>query len=291
MPAPIPRRRARPILKSLDAIYQTRAVPPGTARYWSWFFAAAESRAPLLGIFALGAEWQALMDPATEVSAARLKLNWWREEMERLVAGRALHPISAYLAALPRAASIDFAPLLTAVGAAAEHLYGVPLERGADLEPQSDALWGRPLALASRLAGEVLDETALRRCTGAIAAAELLSRAIRDYQREARVGRVPFAVDELLAAGVDNDDLAAAVPPPRLRDYLGGLHARAAGYFDTAARALPREQRARQRHLLVLAALGRRQLGEQRPLGRHRLKDMLLAWTTARRANRNGAAA
>jgi len=27
-------------------------VPPGTARYWSWLFAAAESRAPLLGIYA-----------------------------------------------------------------------------------------------------------------------------------------------------------------------------------------------------------------------------------------------
>lgn len=291
MPAPIPTGRTRPILKSLDAIYQTRALPPGTARYWSWFFAAAEARAPLLGIFALCAEWQALMDPATEASAARLKLNWWREEMERLIAGRALHPISAYLAALPRAVSVDFAPLLTAVGAAAEHLYGVPLERGADLEPQSDALWGQPLALASRLAGWVADEPALRRCTGAIAAAEVLSRAIRDYRHEARAGRVPFPVDELLAAGVDNQDLAAAVPPPRLLDYLGRMRARAAGYFDMAAQALPREQRARQRHLLVLAALGRRQLGEERPLGRYRLKDMLLAWTTARRANRKGASA
>jgi 15-cis-phytoene synthase len=288
MAAPIPTRRARLILKSLDAIYQARAVPPGSARYWSWFFAATDSRAPLLGIFALGAEWQALMDPSTEVSAARLKLNWWREEMERLIAGRALHPISAYLAALPRAVSIDFAPLLTAVGAAAEHLYGVPLERGGDLEPQSDALWGHPLALVSRLAGEVSDETALRRCTGAIAAAEVLSRAIRDYRREAHAGRVPFAVDELLAAGVENEDLAAAVPPPRLLDYLGRLHARAVGYFELAAQALPREQRARQRHLLVLAALGRRQLVEGRPPGRQRLKDMLLAWTAARRAGRNG---
>jgi 15-cis-phytoene synthase len=290
MPAPVPTPRARPILKALDAIYRTRALPPGSVRYWSWFFAAAESRAALLGIFALGAEWQALMDPATEASAARLKLHWWGEEIERLVAGRALHPICAYLAALPRAASIDFAPLLTAVVAAAEHLSGVPFEHGADLEPQSDALWGHPLALASILAGEVLDETALRRCTGAIAAAEVLSRAIRDYRREARAGRMPFAVDELLAAGVDNDDLAAEFPPPRLKDYLGRLHARAAAYFDVAAQALPHAQRPGQRHLMVLAALGRRQLDEARPLERHRLKDMLLAWTTARRANRNGAA-
>src|ERR1700691_3880642 len=119
MPAPIPRRRARPILKSLDAIYQTRALPPGTTRYWSWLFAAAEARAPLLGIFALGAEWQALMDPATESSVAHLKLAWWQEEMRRLAAGSGVHPISGYLAGLPRAASADFAPLLAAIDAAA----------------------------------------------------------------------------------------------------------------------------------------------------------------------------
>src|SRR5260370_24689891 len=96
----------RPILKPLDATYQTRALPPGTSRYWSWLFAAAEARAPLVGIYALGAEWQALMDPATDVSVAHLKLAWWHEEMRRLSPGSPLHPHSVYLAALPRAASV-----------------------------------------------------------------------------------------------------------------------------------------------------------------------------------------
>ncbi len=99
MRASSPTPRARPILKPLDATYRARAVPPGSPRYWSWLFAAAELRAPLLGIYALSAEWQALMDPATESSVAHLKLAWWRDEMQRLAAGSAVHPISAYLAA------------------------------------------------------------------------------------------------------------------------------------------------------------------------------------------------
>jgi phytoene synthase len=259
-------------------------VPPGTVRYWSWLFAASEVRAPLLGVFALGAEWQALMDPATEFGVARLKLAWWAEEMQRLIAGSAVHPISTYLASLPRAASIGFAPLLAAVEAAAVQVSGVPLERGADLEPQSRALWGEPLTLASKLAGEVPDEIALCRCTGALAAADFLSRAARDYRSEARAGRTAFAVDELMAAGIDNADLLAAAAPPHLEAYLRQLRERAAGYFETAAQALPRAQRAPQRHLLVLAALGRARLPERAPSGRRRLKDMLLAWTTARRA-------
>jgi phytoene synthase len=263
-----------------------RALPPGTARYWSWLFAAAESRAPLLGIYALGAEWQALMDPATEVSVAHLKLAWWQEEMHRLCRGSAVHPISLYLGALPRAAAVDFTPLSVAVTAAAVQVSGAPLERGTDLEPQSRALWGGPMTLASQLADDVRDEAGLRNCTSALAAADYLSKSIRDYRREVRAGRVPFAVDELLAAGVDNDDLAEEPPPPHLQRYLDGLRERAAQYFNTAAEMLPRAQRARHRHLLVLAALGQAHLNSRAPAPeRRRLKDMLLAWTTARRAH------
>jgi phytoene synthase len=261
-------------------------VPPGTARYWSWLFAAAEVRAPLLGIYALCAEWQALMDPATDISVAHLKLAWWQEEMQRLSLGSAVHPISVYLAALPRAASVDFSPLSAAVTAAAAQVSGVPLERGAGLEPQTRALWGDPLALASHLAADVPDD-GLRNCTGALAAAGYLSRAIRGYRRQAQVGRFPFAIDELMAAGIDNDALVADPPPAHLQRYLDGLHERAAQYFESAAEVLPRSQRTRQRHLLVLAALGLERLNRRAaPQERRRLKDMLLAWTTARRAHR-----
>jgi 15-cis-phytoene synthase len=286
MRAASPAHRTRPILKPLDATYRNRAVPPGTVRYWSWLFAAAESRAPLLGIYALGAEWQALMDPATESSVAHLKLAWWQEEMQRLTAGSAVHPISGYLAALPRAGSVDFTPLLTAVRAAVAQVSGVPLERSADLEPQSQALWGGPLTVASQLAANVLDEASLRECTRALAAADYLSRALRDYRREARVGRVPFAIDELMAEGVDNADLVADPPPLHLQSYLDRLRERAERYFETAAEALLPAQRSQHRHLLVLAALGIAHVQSRtRPLERRRLKDMLLAWTAARRAH------
>jgi phytoene synthase len=284
---PTPTRRTRPILKPLDAIYQARAVPPGSARYWSWLFAAGDSRAPLLGIFALGAELQALIDPATESGVAHLKLAWWQEEIRRLIACSPVHPICAYLASMPGAAAADFTPLLAAVDAAALHVSGVPLERGIDLEPLAQALWGEPLALASMLAGGSSDMIGLRRCTSALAAAEYLSRALRDYRRQARIGRMPFAVDELLAAGVENADLIAEPAPAHLRDYLDRLHDRTAAYFDSASRALPQPQRAPQRHLLILAELGRAQLRNRSAASvRRRLGDMLLAWRTARRAFR-----
>lgn len=256
-------------------------------RYWSWLFAASLQRAPLLGMYALLAEWNALMDPATEASASHMKLGWWQEEIQRLIAHRPVHPICRYLAAQPRAGELDFSPLIRTLDAAMAEVSGVPLERSSQLEPQACALRAVPLRLASQLASEVLDEASLEDCLRSLAVADYLLRIARDYRRHALHGRVPFAVEDLLAAGVDNADLCADHPPPKLSSYLQELQARAAQNYAAAAHVLPDDCRAKERHLLVLAALGLKHL--QRPqsaLESARLQDMLLAWSTARRAAR-----
>jgi phytoene/squalene synthetase len=158
--------------KTLDASFRVRAIPVGSTRYWSWQFAAAEARDPLLGIYALLAEWNALMDPAADRSAACIKLGWWQEEMRRLTAGVPVHPICTFLLGLPRSCAVDFTPLIMGIDAAATEVNGAPLERGADLEPHVGALRAAPLALASRLAAGGLDEASLRRCTRSLAVAD-----------------------------------------------------------------------------------------------------------------------
>jgi 15-cis-phytoene synthase len=270
--------------RNLDNTYRARALPAGSARYWSWLFAAPEARAPLLGIYALLAEWSALIDPSTERSAAQIKLAWWQEEIRRLAEGVPIHPIGIYLASLPRAAAVNFGPLTDTLGAAVQEIDGAPLERAVDLAPHACALQAIPLAVAARLSHD-RDEPALNECINALAIADYLSRSMRDYRREARMGRVPFAVDELLAEGIENADLTAATPPARLDGYLRRLRERAMQGYASAAELLPPTRRSQQRHLLVLAALGLKRLQNGVPtLETQGLKDMLLAWRTARRA-------
>lgn len=275
--------RATP--KALEGSYRARAIPPGSVRYWSWLFASAAARPPLLGIFALLAEWQALTDPATDAAAGRMKLAWWQEETRRLIARTPVHPISRYLASLPRAGEVDFAPLAVALEAALAECSGVPLERSTELEAHAGALRALPLEVASQLAADSGDAGGLRNCLRALAVADYLARTTRDYRRDARFGRVPFAVDELLAAGVQSADLSADPPPASLANYLQELRARAARGYESAARELPAGCRTQHRHLLVMAALGLRRLQDRNAmLESARLQDMLLAWVTARRA-------
>lgn len=279
----------------LDPAFVARAIPLGTARHLSYVFAPPPIRGPLLGIYALLAEWLALLDSATERTVAQIKLSWWQEEMSRLTQGKAVHPVSRYLESQPGAAPAHFALLASTVDAAMIELGGVPLERGLELESHSTALFAGPLRVASRIASaepdgaapevHAAERPALDRCTQRLAMAQYLSRALRDYRRDAGNGRVPFAVDELLQAGIENSDLTLPQAPPRLQAYLDGVRRRAEEYYAAAAEVMPQAARPGFRHLLVLAALGRKQLNSQRGSSAlTALEDMLLAWTTARRA-------
>jgi phytoene synthase len=255
-------------------------------RYWSWLFAAPAAREPLLGMYALGAEWRALSDPGTDPGVAQVKLAWWREEIRRLCAGAPAHPITRHVAALPRAADADFARLEATVDAAAAEVAGVPVERAADLEPHAAALHGIPLEVAARLAGPCCDWGAVQACTAAVATADYLTRAHGDHRREARRGRIAFPVDELLAAGIGNDDLAADAPSPPLAHYLDGVRRRAAGFFGVAAGALDPGDRPALRHLAVITRLGSRHLaaGGGASGADFRFADLYNAWSAARRA-------
>jgi 15-cis-phytoene synthase len=273
--------------RTLDASYRSHAIPTGSVRHLSWLFASAAVRAPLLGIYALQAEWNALMDPRSERSSAQIKLGWWQEEMRRLAAASPVHPISIYLAGLPAAAASRFTPLIEAVDAASLEVSGAPIERAAELPLQAARLRANPLLVASVLSGG--DERRVEASVQALGVADYLSRAIEDYRQEARAGRVAFPVDELMSAEIDNAALAAEVPEPRLREYLESLRQKAAGHYEVAARALPPEVRSTQRHLLVLAALGAARLREPARRGPQAkvsasLKALHLAWSTARRA-------
>jgi phytoene synthase len=278
--------------KTLEEPYRSRAVPSGTARYWSWLFATRECRDALLGVYALLAEWRLLMDPATEAGVAQLKIAWWQDEIRRLMAGAPVHPISRHLAALPRAASTDFTPLLDAVAAAAQEVAGVPLEHRGQLERHAAALGAGPLMVAARLSDPAPapapggPRAALADCLAALATAGYLAQALTDYQRETRAGRVSFPIDELLAAGIETADLLAAGPPPALASYLDSKRLQALESYRHAAAALEGAERARLRHLPVLAALGIKHLNTPTPAAaaRFRFHDLYLAWTTARRA-------
>jgi phytoene synthase len=265
-------------------------VPKGSTRYWSWLFAARPAQGPLLGVYALQAEWRALMDPATDASVAEIKFSWWREEILRLRHGVPVHPISRYLAQWPRTKSPVLEQLTASIDAALMQIARVPLERNFELAPHADRLYGVPLRVAAELAGwdtagDGPGASAVRRCTAALAVGDYLTRAIGEYRRDLGVGRIAFPIDDLLEARIENGDLAAATPPPHLQNFLSIRREQTQRSFAQAGDLLTMPERSALRHLAVLAALGARRVTAQASAGADfRFTDLYNAWNAARRA-------
>ncbi len=248
-------------MTGLDEPYRERALPSGSSRHLAWLFAPPAARAPLLGIFALLAEWRATLhtDLAPEIAAT--KLAWWRDEVHRLRQARPAHPIGRYLLASVTATPNDWDPLERAVDAALQRIGDAAFTTPADLEDHADALIGGPLRVAAMLGVAARERSAaharaLEPCTRAIAVGQFLAQSAAD------------------AAG--DPDRAEALRAEARRRYVD------------AAAALPPELRARHRGLLVLAVLeahhsSTRRLAAAAPT---RLSDLFLAWRTARRAAR-----
>jgi 15-cis-phytoene synthase len=79
----------------LDSSLITRAVPPGSMRYYAWLYTPEAQRDFLAALFLIETELHDSARAAHEV--AHVRLQWWREEIERLIEGRALHPATQVL--------------------------------------------------------------------------------------------------------------------------------------------------------------------------------------------------
>lgn len=79
----------------LDASLLARAVPNGSMRYFAWLYASAQQRDVLAALFLIEAELHETAQAAHEV--AHIRLQWWQEEVDCLIAGKARHPATKVL--------------------------------------------------------------------------------------------------------------------------------------------------------------------------------------------------
>jgi phytoene synthase len=82
--------------------------PLGSDLYYSLVFAAPSERRASYALHALLAEIDAIPRTCSDRGVARVKLAWWREELARLLAGQARHPVTRSLAACVAETTIDF---------------------------------------------------------------------------------------------------------------------------------------------------------------------------------------
>ena len=264
-------------------------VPAGSLRHLAVLFSGSREK-PLLGaIYAFEQELRRIVRGDAH-EAAHARLQWWRGELDRLAAGRPTHPLGQALLPLRGRPGIDL-PLLQEMLAAADlelarFTYVSWRELDAYLFRSSGAA---QVLLAATLAGArgVTDSERnfARQLGNLLRQAELLG----DLDADLRRGRLYVPTGPLQAAGIDPQAFASGERTAAAAAFLAEWQSR----VRNDLRALPgllagREQRAAQRHGLVLAALLERRMARPAAPGtaqaeRPSLQQLWIAWRTALR--------
>ncbi|KAB7623672.1 squalene/phytoene synthase family protein [Alkalilimnicola sp. S0819] len=266
-----------------------KAAARGSSLHYTLRFAERDRQPALYALHAFHAEVMSAGREISEPAVASVKLNWWREELERLFRGEGRHPVSQALA-----------PALERYNLPREYFEEMIQAAQTDLDYNAYPDF-KALSLYCHRAGGALQELLVEvngyrnretsRYAHDLGMALQLGEILRRVRQDALVGRVYLPEDEMRRVGIDRGELLRPTTSDKLREFFA-LQADRIDDFTTQAlqRLAPEDARA-QRSGLIRLILQRRLLDELRaerfPLldrGIHLtpLRKLWLAWRTAR---------
>ena len=138
------------------------APPAGTARWYAWLFTPPRARGTVALLFALESEWRSIVARSTDHGVAHLKLHWWREEIQRLAAGRSRHPLTQALATSVPHGSDLYDPLADFLTSMELQLAEIAIDDDSELERFLALASGLTRAMAVAVSGRPADPDTLQ---------------------------------------------------------------------------------------------------------------------------------
>ena len=266
---------------------QQKAAKSGSSFYYSFLFLPPQRRLAITALYAFCREVDDVVDECTDTAIARTTLNWWRNEVNNMLAGTPAHPVTQALA-----------PHVETFNIKGEHLHAVinGMEMDLDQTRYLDFIalerycWHVASAVGI-MSASIFGCTNPRTLEYAekLGLAFQLTNIIRDVGEDARRGRIYLPINECQTYNVPASELLNAIHSERFEALMRFQVERAQTYYDAAFALLPAEDKRAQRPGLIMAAIYRSLLNEIADDGFHVLQHRLsltpirklwLAWKT-----------
>jgi phytoene synthase len=274
-----------------DEYCRQKAVQSGSSFYYSFLFLPPPRRRAITALYAFCREVDDVVDEVADSNIARMKLAWWRREIESAYEGAPQHPVTRALA-----------PVVREFALPAEHFQTVIDGMAMDLEqtryvdfPALELYCHRVAGVVGLLSADIFGRT--RETTLGYArdlgVAFQLTNIIRDVGEDAMRGRIYLPQDEMKRFGVAASQLLKRESSDAFKSLLAHQVARARNWYDRALAQLPADERRAQRAGLAMAAIYRTLLDEierddyrvlDRRIALTPLRKLWIAWTTVLRA-------
>ncbi len=206
-------------ISSLDDSLVNRAAPAGSMRYFALLYTERADRDVVTALYVIDAEIRESAQSANH-DVAHTRLQWWRQEIDRLVNNNPQHPATHILAARAGFDRKRFSRLHELIVAADMDLVRMTYLNDRELRSYCSRSGGIVQELIAAVLSNGPEDIAVsefaRRIGTGIRQAEIL----RDLRQDAYDGRMYLPLDELERDNVSLEDLRAKEVKPALRNVL-----------------------------------------------------------------------
>lgn len=236
-----------------DDYCQRKAAQSGSSFYYSFLFLPPERRKAITALYAFCREVDDIVDETNEASVARMKLAWWRTQVEQMFGGKPDHPVAIALARHIESCQLRPDPLYAVIEGMEMDLDQFRYENWDALRKYCWHAAGVVGDLSASIFGYTDKQTLVYAET--LGLAFQMTNIIRDVGDDARRGRIYLPADEMTQFGVSVDDILDARHTDGFVELMRFQTARARELYRDAMRALPEIDRRAQRPGLMMAAI------------------------------------
>lgn len=271
---------------------QNKAGQSGSSFYYSFLFLPTEKRSAITALYAFCREVDDIVDNHSNVEVARVKLGWWRTEIDKLYVKKATHPVTLALV-----------PIIDALDLKKEYFLDIITGMEMDLvkfryknfDELSDYCYhvASVVGLLSVCIFGYKDKKTLEYAV-ALGQALQLTNIIRDVGEDASRNRIYIPQDDLKKFSVSESDILSGKETPQYYELMAYQSDRAESYYQKAMQILPDNDRPNQIAGMIMAKVYQGTLHKIRRTGYHTLKKRVslnkfhklwIAWKTFRHEN------
>ena len=257
-----------------------KVAQSGSSFHYSFRLLEAPRRAAITALYAFCREVDDVVDEVSDPNLARVKLAWWRTEIDAIYGGTPHHPVALALVPVVRSYRLRQSHLQTVVDGMQMDLEKMRYLDFGELETYCDRVAGVVGLMSAEIFG--YEDPATRDYARDLGIAFQLTNIIRDVGEDARRGRIYLPQDDLTRYGVAASDVLRAHASERFAELMAFEADRAGAWYDRAFAKLPARDRRAQRAGLAMAAIYRTLLKEIARDG-YRVLDRRIALTPVRK--------
>jgi len=239
---------------------QEKAAKSGSSFYYAFLFLPPERRLAITALYAFCREVDDIVDECSDPSLARIKLAWWRTQINAMFEGKPEHPVAKALE-----------PWLEKFGITAERLVAIVDGMEMDLDQTRYLDWAGLRKYCWHVAGVVGELSAgifgyqdsnTLDYAGKLGLAFQMTNIIRDVGDDARRGRIYLPIDDLQKFNVRAADIINGKHSDDFEALMAYEAARTRNLYREAIAALSQQDQRAQRPGLMMAAIYYALLGE-----------------------------